>query len=64
MNTTRRFELNQLDSIWSPGDIQSIINHDLFYISFQANNQLFISFEKYRLPMGINIHWEANISDR
>jgi hypothetical protein len=40
MNTTTRFELTQLNELWLAEDIESIINHDLFYIRFSTKSNV------------------------
>ncbi|UJR11272.1 hypothetical protein I4U23_015454 [Adineta vaga] len=40
INQTKYVQLDQLNQIWLAEDIESIINHDLFYISFQTQNHV------------------------
>ena len=53
MNTTTRFELNQLNEIWLAEDIESIINHDLFYTSFLMKNKVLFHLKSTDSPWAL-----------
>jgi hypothetical protein len=53
-NTTTYYEINYPnDLLWSSEDLQTIINHDLFYISFQANNKILFHLKNTDSPWAL-----------
>lgn len=40
INTTRRYEITNLSQVWSLGNLERTINHNLYHIGIQRDNQI------------------------
>jgi hypothetical protein len=50
INTTTHYEINQLNDVWSLKDLESIINHELFYTSLSKHNHILFHLKNSDSP--------------
>jgi hypothetical protein len=53
INSTTRYEINHFNDIWSFDDLDTIINHDLFYTSFHMNNKVLFHLKHTDSPWAL-----------
>jgi hypothetical protein len=58
INTTTRYEINNFNDIWSLEDLDRIINHELFYVRYQRNNEIYFYLKNTDSP------WALKSSDK